>query len=296
MTRGTWIVGAAALAFAAGCNKAPAPLNDADRAAIADSVSQVATQWMASFSARPTAENYLSAYVRGNDLVHAEYGMIYPTYDSLVAGVRAFLKPVASFKVTMGEKRLTVLDRDVVVLSAHAERNDEGLRRQGDADAGGVDGGLPSDGRRLEDRGGPRVHARRRRRRLPRSPSAGRASSPTWQSPQTTKAGDAQPRPSCFVPPSARRTSCRRTPPWRSRPRATSGAAGSRGSRPGSPAPRSARRPRRAAAPGPPSGGSARSGRRPPGSGCTGDFQVRTYATGDERHATARAESRSPFS
>jgi hypothetical protein len=118
MRLGHWMVGAAAIAFAAGCNKVPLPLNSGDRAAIADSVSQVATQWLASFSAQPTVENYLSGYVRGNDLVHAEYGMIYPTYDSLVAGARAFLKPITSFKVTMGQKRVTVLDRDVVVLTA----------------------------------------------------------------------------------------------------------------------------------------------------------------------------------
>lgn len=118
MTRGTWIVGAAALAFAAGCNKAPAPLTDAERAAIADSVSQMATQWIATLSTQATPENILSRYVSGNELVHAEYGMIYPTYDSLLKVVRAMYRPGTALRITLDQKRLTVLDRDVVVLTA----------------------------------------------------------------------------------------------------------------------------------------------------------------------------------
>jgi ketosteroid isomerase-like protein len=113
-----WMMGAAAIALAAACNKAPAPLTDAERTALADSVGQIATQWMATFVTQPTVEKYLSHYVHGNDLVHAEYGMIYPTYDSLVAGARAFFKTVSSMNFTLDQKRFTVLDRDVVVMTA----------------------------------------------------------------------------------------------------------------------------------------------------------------------------------
>ena len=112
-----WVVGAAAIVFGAGCANAPKPLTDVERAAIADSVNQVLTQWLADFSKAPSAEKWMSAFVPGPDLVHAEYGMIYPTRDSLVTAVRAFLKTVATLNVTMNQKRLTVLDRDVVVLT-----------------------------------------------------------------------------------------------------------------------------------------------------------------------------------
>ncbi len=118
MKLGGWILGPAAIALAAACSKAPPPLSDAEKAAIADSVSQIATQWLASFATQPTVEKFLSQYVRGDELVHAEYGMIYPTYDSVVAGARAFFKTVSSMNFTLDQKRLTVLDRDVVVLTA----------------------------------------------------------------------------------------------------------------------------------------------------------------------------------
>ncbi len=112
-----WMTGAAAIALAASCYKAPAPLTDAQRAALADSVGQLTTQWLATFVTQPTVEKYLAHYVRGNELVHAEYGMIYPTYDSLVAGARAFFRTVSSMNFTLENPRFTVLDRDVVVMS-----------------------------------------------------------------------------------------------------------------------------------------------------------------------------------
>jgi len=113
-----WLVGAVAFMVAAGCSKAPKPMTDAERTALADSVSQVATQWIASFETQATTENWFSHYVRGNDLVHAQDGMIYPTYDSLVNVVRASLRPGSSWKMTLDQKRLSVLDRDVVVVTA----------------------------------------------------------------------------------------------------------------------------------------------------------------------------------
>jgi len=114
----TWVVGAAAIVLAAGCSKAPKPMTDAERAAVADSVSQMATQWLASFATKPTVEKYLAQHVRGNEWVHAEYGMIYPTYDSLVKVASASFKHLTSFAATPGQKRVTVLDRDVVVFTS----------------------------------------------------------------------------------------------------------------------------------------------------------------------------------
>ncbi len=111
------MMGAAATALAAACSKAPAPLTDAQRAALADSVGQIATQWLATFVTQPTVDKYLSHYVRGDELAHAEGGMIYPTYDSLVAGARAFFKTVTSMNFTLDHPRFTVLDRDVVVMT-----------------------------------------------------------------------------------------------------------------------------------------------------------------------------------
>jgi len=121
MGLGRWMVGAAAMVLAAGCNKGPAPLTDAERAALADSVSQVATDLFAGMAAPATAasvDKMLSYYVKGDALVHAEYGMIYPTYDSLVKVIRAMFRPGATVNMTLDQKRLTVLDRDVVVLTA----------------------------------------------------------------------------------------------------------------------------------------------------------------------------------
>jgi ketosteroid isomerase-like protein len=114
----TWVVGAAAIVFAAACGKAPKPMTDAERTALADSVSQVVTQMLASVSTNATADNMLGYYVRGNELVHAEYGMIYPTYDSLVKVVRAMWRPGTTFRATLNQKRVSVLDRDVVVFTA----------------------------------------------------------------------------------------------------------------------------------------------------------------------------------
>ncbi|MGA2382792.1 MAG: nuclear transport factor 2 family protein [Gemmatimonadales bacterium] len=118
MRLGRWMVGAAALVFAAGCNKT-LPMNDADRAALADSVGQMTTQLIASLGTRATAtaDNWLSHFVKGDALVHAEYGMIYPTYDSLVKVLRAGFSGGTTVQIAMDQKRVTVLDRDVVVFT-----------------------------------------------------------------------------------------------------------------------------------------------------------------------------------
>lgn len=114
---GRWIAGAAALVLAAGCNKS-LPLNDADRAAIADSVSQVATQMFASLAQNAAVEQVLSYFVKGNELVSAANGMIFPTYDSLVKVENAEYRPGTKLEVKLDQRHLTVLDRDVVVFAA----------------------------------------------------------------------------------------------------------------------------------------------------------------------------------
>jgi ketosteroid isomerase-like protein len=121
MKVGGWLAGVAAILLAAACSKAPAPMTDAEKTALADSVGAVTNDLMASVAAPATAasvDKMMSHYVRGNDLVHAEYGTIYPTYDSLLKAVRTMMRPGSSYKMTLDQKKLTVLDRDVVVLTA----------------------------------------------------------------------------------------------------------------------------------------------------------------------------------
>ncbi len=117
MKLGISIVGVAALALAAACTMPQRPLTEAQRAALGDSVDQVAGRLMAAVATHPNVDTMLAYYVKGPDLVHAEYGMIYPTYDSLVKGARAFLGSVKSANFKFTDKHVTVLDRDVVVLT-----------------------------------------------------------------------------------------------------------------------------------------------------------------------------------
>jgi ketosteroid isomerase-like protein len=111
------IVGAVALGLAAACTMQQRPLGDAQRAAIGDSVDQVATGMMTTVAAQPSADRFLANYVPGNAEVHAEYGMIYPTFDSLAKVVRAGFGQMKSFNLKLTDRRITVLDRDVVVLT-----------------------------------------------------------------------------------------------------------------------------------------------------------------------------------
>ncbi len=118
MKLGITIAGAAALAVAAACSMPQRPLTEAQRAALGDSVDQVASRLTAALATHLNVDTMLAYYVKGNELVHAEYGMIYPTYDSLVKGARAFLASVKSADLKLSDKHVTVLDRDVVVLTA----------------------------------------------------------------------------------------------------------------------------------------------------------------------------------
>jgi ketosteroid isomerase-like protein len=118
MKLGSWMVGAAAIVLAAGCNRMQPPMTDADRAALADSVSQVVTQTFASLAQDAAVEKVLSYFVKGNELVSAANGMIFPTYDSLVKVENAEYRPGTKLDVKFDQKHLTVLDRDVVVFAA----------------------------------------------------------------------------------------------------------------------------------------------------------------------------------
>lgn len=108
---------AAALAIAAACTTPQRPLTDVQRAAIGDSVDQVATGIMTAMAAQPSADQYLANYVPGS-AVHAEYGMIYPTYDAFATALRAAFGTIKAPNVRLTDRRITVLDRDVVVLTA----------------------------------------------------------------------------------------------------------------------------------------------------------------------------------
>jgi len=118
MTSRAVVAGAAALLLAAGCGSAPPALTDAHRAALADSVEQVATQMFASLASRADADTILSYFVGGDSLVVAEDGMLFPSYDSLVSALRATWRPGSTFRGSLGEKRVRVLSPDVVVVTA----------------------------------------------------------------------------------------------------------------------------------------------------------------------------------
>jgi hypothetical protein len=89
--------GTAALVLAAGCSRAPLALSDAERAAIADTVSQVAAQWMADLSNQPTVERYAAAFAPG-DILHAEKGLLITTRDSILGAARAAFRAAFTAK------------------------------------------------------------------------------------------------------------------------------------------------------------------------------------------------------
>ncbi len=117
MTVRRLMFGAAAIALAGACSRPPQPLSDAEKAALADSVGKVATEMFASVSRNPSADNVLSYYARGTDLVIVEAGSIFPTYDSIVKDMRATYRPGMKVTAELALQRAVVLDRDVVVLA-----------------------------------------------------------------------------------------------------------------------------------------------------------------------------------
>ncbi len=115
------VAGATALALAAGCSRVSRPLSDAERTAIADSVTRVATRWMADLSERPTVEGYAAAWAAGADVLHAEKGLLIAARDSIMGAARAAFAASASFSARMAQRRVLVLGRDDAVLGAQVD-------------------------------------------------------------------------------------------------------------------------------------------------------------------------------
>ena len=126
MKHRVWVVGAVAFGVAAVCAKAPVPLSDAERQALADSVGRIATEYITSMTPRVDVARMLSYYEHRPDLVIAGEGMVWVSYDSL-----AMLAPIeypagSAVTGTLDDKHFTVLSRDVVVLTSrfHAVMKD----------------------------------------------------------------------------------------------------------------------------------------------------------------------------
>lgn len=117
MRSGAWRLGAA-IVLAAACNKAPAPMTDADRKALADSIDQMATQMFASLAKDAAVEKVLSYFVEGNELISGSDGMLFPTRDSLAKVAARVYRPGTKVDLKLDQKHLTVLDRDAVVMAA----------------------------------------------------------------------------------------------------------------------------------------------------------------------------------
>ena len=117
MKSGAWRLGAA-IVLAAACNKAPAPMTDADRKALADSIDQMATQMFASLAKDAAVEKVLSYFVEGNELISGSDGMLFPTRDSLAKVAARVYRPGTRVDLKLDQKHLTVLDRDAVVMAA----------------------------------------------------------------------------------------------------------------------------------------------------------------------------------
>jgi ketosteroid isomerase-like protein len=118
MTFRTVVAGAAAIALGA-CSTTRPPLDEMQRTALADSIEQwVAGPYLAVFQ-HPNADSILAFYGSGADLAVAENGMVYPSYDSIVAATRAFWgRPGLTAHYTLGGAHVNVLSREAAVVTA----------------------------------------------------------------------------------------------------------------------------------------------------------------------------------
>lgn len=118
MTFRTLMAGAAVIALAA-CSMAKPPLDEMQRTALADSVEQwVAGPYLAVFQ-HPNVDSILAFYGSGAELAVAENGMVYPSYDSIVATTRAFWgRPGLTAHFTVGGAHVNVLSREAAVVTA----------------------------------------------------------------------------------------------------------------------------------------------------------------------------------
>jgi len=118
MTFRTVMTGAAVVALAA-CSMSKPPLDEMQRTALADSIEQwVAGPYVAVYQ-HPNVDSILAFYGSGADLAVAENGMVFPSYDSIVATTRAFWgRPGLTAHFTVGGAHVNVLSREAAVVTA----------------------------------------------------------------------------------------------------------------------------------------------------------------------------------
>jgi len=118
MTFRTVMTGAAVVALAA-CSMSKPPLDEMQRTALADSIEQwVAGPYVAVYQ-HPNVDSILAFYGSGADLAVAENGMVFPSYDSIVATTRAFWgRPGLTAHFTLGGAHVNVLSREAAVVTA----------------------------------------------------------------------------------------------------------------------------------------------------------------------------------
>ena len=118
MTFRTVMAGAAVIALAA-CSMGKPPLDEMQRTALADSIEQwVAGPYLAVYQ-HPNVDSILAFYASGAELASAENGMVFPSYDSIVATTRAFWgRPGLTAHFTLGGAHVNVLSREAAVITA----------------------------------------------------------------------------------------------------------------------------------------------------------------------------------
>ena len=118
MTFRTVMTGAAVVALAA-CSMSKPPLDEMQRTALADSIEQwVAGPYVAVYQ-HPNVDSILAFYASGAELASAENGMVFPSYDSIVATTRAFWgRPGITAHFTVGGAHVNVLSREAAVVTA----------------------------------------------------------------------------------------------------------------------------------------------------------------------------------
>lgn len=107
---------AAGAALGAACRVAPAPLTDAQRAAIADTIKQQANLFF-EYDRKLDAEGLMSLMTTEPDLVWGENGMLYPSRDSLAAVARGVLGNAREVDGAWEELHVLVLGPDAAAAS-----------------------------------------------------------------------------------------------------------------------------------------------------------------------------------
>jgi ketosteroid isomerase-like protein len=116
MMRRRAVLAAVMLAMALACHPSPRAMTTTEQAVLADSIRHIVEGILATFE-HPDYERIFDAYERGNELAFAENGMIFPSFDSMATAARAMEEGV-TIHASLGQSHVTVLDRDVAVLTA----------------------------------------------------------------------------------------------------------------------------------------------------------------------------------